>query len=121
MNHLFKPGDLALIVSCPPCPQIVGTCVELIERVAPHTHVHAYECNWTNWTSYPGWIVQGEGLYACLKGHGLVPHTHALIREPLLMPLVGKGIDFSVEQHKDVHQNLMTRLAQPVRHLRGAR
>lgn len=95
MNHNFKPGDLALIVSCYE-PSNVGKCVELVELVPAGGSYWAGKFLIENGCGEPVWHVVGDVI--SVFGDGDVAVGHAQKAPFRLMPLRG---DFQPERQKE--------------------
>ena len=94
MSNQFKPGDLALIVSCYE-PSNIGKCVELVEMVAPGDCYQAGRFLVENNSGVPVWHVIGD--VTSDFGDGDVMSGHAQKASCRLMPLRG---DFQPERQQ---------------------
>jgi hypothetical protein len=100
MGHNFKAGDLALIVSCPIVPTLIGRCVQLVECVGPGCDSFTAHGPWFNRGDANAWVVEADGLVSLTIGKTLVEHPRCCIAEKYLMPLRG-NFEFGQQKAKE--------------------
>lgn len=99
MNHSFKPGDLALIVSSShgTSPNI-GMAVELVTKLRTNDHFNLPDGRRAVNKGHECWMVEAAGLFATTLQQGRIDLGGiSLVQERYLMPLRG---DFEPEQQK---------------------
>ncbi|MFL1527858.1 hypothetical protein [Pseudomonas sp. O230] len=100
MNSQFKPGDLALIVSCPLVPTLIGRCVQLVEGIGPGCDSFSAHGPWFNRGDANAWVVEADGLVSLTISKTLVDHPRCCIAEKYLMPLRG-NFEFGQQKAKE--------------------
>lgn len=98
MNNQFKPGDLAIVVSCTQCPEMIGKCVELLVRVERGERIEFGGYWWSTVHSPVAWVVRGNGIPSRSIDDRITDSGGlSMIGEHRLMPLQG---DFAPERQK---------------------
>jgi len=89
----LEVGDLAIVIACRMCPEMVGKCVRLEMFIGCGKSQMFAGTYWYNRSpKYGAWVVSGNGLISTSLKAGLHPFEYSFFGEHLLMPLRGDEV-----------------------------